>query len=407
MKDFLKALFSRKTGEYLLSWKWVEGFFHWILTSGGTISSIVFLASGIWLSVKNSVPDFIQQYVNSDLANLLTYLSKTAFTALPEIILFLATLQTLDQIKLIRVSEKGSLPQRLAWTWAVLFGIPAVIFVGFALVNIGYSIASRDVSHLVSTVKVINGSKVTVPLTQPGNDYSMPDWIVVGRGLTCFIYALLVFIYESRGKDCFAKYVEEKKALITQITTDKDAEIAKLTSELEQVKSDFAHEKNELMSHFTLQIEDLTLQLNYRNSEVKKLAERASEASLQGLNHWDKSVINWIENADSTVGIDEITLHTGYTKRKIAGANLRTTGRNKERFYKDSVIDFLRKNKPNKSPNYVEIIEESNGNGHGQTEELEILSLPITISKPNNLTGFIDDMVDVFNAETNHHNGHN
>ncbi len=401
MKDFLKGLFSRKTGEYLLSWKWVEALFHWILTSGGTISSIVFLASGVWLSVKNSVPDFIQQYGDGNLTNLLTYLSKTAFTALPEIILFLATLQTLDQIKLIRVSEKGSLPQKLAWAWAILFGIPAFIFVGFALVNIGYSIASKDVTHVVTavaskgvthSVTAVHSTNISVPITQGSNVYTMPDWIVVGRGLTCFIYALLVFIYESRGKDCFAKYVEEKDLLVSQVTSDKDAEIAKLTSdkdsqiaklssELDDLKRSFSSEKNELITQFTLQIEDLTLKLNQPNSEVKTLAAQAFEAGLQGLNHWSKNVISWLESADSTISLDEICSQTGFTKRKILGANLRHTPRNNEKFYKDSVIEFLRKNKPNKSPNYVEIVEESSGNGssngHGDTEEIEILSLPM------------------------------
>lgn len=370
--------------EQFLTWKWVEKLFHWILTSGGTISSIIFLASGIWLSVKNSVPDFIQQYVDGNLANLLTYLSKTAFTALPEIILFLATLQTLDQIKLIRVSDKGSLPQKLAWSWAILFGIPALIFVGFALVNIGYSIASHDVSHVVTAVKLVHGSNVNVPISQPSNDYTMPEWIVVGRGLTCFIYALLVFIYESRGKDCFAKYVEEKDLLISQITDNKDSQIAKLFSELEDLKRSFASEKNDLISSFNLQISDFTLKISELNEIVnsekqrsKKLAEVASEAELQGLNHWSKTVINWIENAGSTLNLEEISLQTGFTKKRILSANLRATARNKEKFYRDSVVDFLRKNRPNKVVNSVEITEESNGNGHSHTEEIEILSLPM------------------------------
>jgi hypothetical protein len=347
-----------------LTWKWVESLFHWILTSGGTISGLIFLSAGVWLSIVKSVPDFIHKYMDTNLADLLTYLSRTAFTGLPEIILFLATVKTLEQIKLARVLDKETIAHKMAITWSWLFGIPSVIFISFALINIGLSLASSD--------------------------YTMPDYIVIGRGLTCFIYALLIFIYESQGKDCFASQVKERDSKISELETrltEKDEQftvaLAKKDREMQDALARKEQELLELREESFLQLtakqnelDNSHLELSREKNEKLRLAERASSLASDKLSFYPKLRAFLEKERCKTLNVDSIVDLTGHPKRRInraiAEKALSLQSRNKEVLV-SSLLKWLQ---DSPLPSVV-IQEENNGNGHSQTEEIETFSLPL------------------------------
>ncbi len=312
---------TEKTKTFL-TWQWVEKLFHWILTSGGTLAGIVFLASGLWMSVLKAVPDFIQHYVNPSVAELLTYLSKTAFTGLPEIILFVATIKTLDQIKTVRVLEKGSLAWRMAITWSFLFGIPSIIFISFSLVNIGLSLASSN--------------------------YTMTDSVVVGRGLTCFIYALLTFIYDSRGHETFSFEIRERDSQLEKITSllaeketqfqsdllAKEKEMLRALAEKEQELFIVKEESFAELQAKQTELNGFLLELSQEKNEKLRLAEKASSLVSDKLSYYPKFTAFLEKTKDKTIMVDSIVELTGIAKRRInkaiADKSLALQSRNKE-----------------------------------------------------------------------------
>ena len=322
------------------------------------------------MSVLKAVPDFIQAYVRPDIASLLTYLSKTAFTGLPEIILFVATLKTLDQIRLVRTLEKGSIARKMAVTWSYLFGIPSAIFITFSLVNIGLSLASST--------------------------YSMPDNVVVARGLTCFIYALLCFIYDSRGHDCLANEVRERDSQIATLESrlvEKDRVNEQALADQErqfeialQVKDRelFAIKEESFLQLEAKQneIEVFLLELSSVKSEKLRLAEKASSLVSDKLSYYPKLTAFLEKEGCKTIDIDTIVSVTGIAKRRInkaiADKSLSLQSRNKEVLV-SSLLKWLQD-----IPAPTVEIEQSfstNGNGHSQdTEKLDIASMPLLLS---------------------------
>lgn len=306
--------------ENLINWQWIDTLFHWLLKSGGTLAGIVFLSSGIWLSISNSVPGLIALIMPVPFSTLLTYLSKTSFTALPEIILFLSALNTLDQIKAIRACRTGTLARHMAWTWAVLFGLPTVAFITYALINIARSLLSKE--------------------------YSMPDTVIVLRGLTCFIYALLVFIYNERGRDCFANELTKRDTDLAiksaEWVTEKsrlDDEIDRLNTEIEQANTSYS-----------VQIESMSRDhadiLIAQEQTVNRLAEKASSLASRGLENYPIGLIEWVNGPNRTCTLEELIARTGHSKRKIQSANVQMDSRNKSRYRMSSVADWLRRTPP-------------------------------------------------------------
>lgn len=312
---------TEKTRSFL-TWQWVEKLFHWILTSGGTLAGIVFLASGLWMSVLKAVPDFIRVYVRPDIANLLTYLSKTAFTGLPEIILFVATIKTIDQIKTVRVLDKGSLAWNMAITWSILFGIPSIIFISFSLVNIGLSLASSN--------------------------YVMPDSVVVGRGLTCFIYALLTFIYDSRGHETFSFEIRERDSQLEKIKSllaekeiqfqsdllDKEREMHLALAEKDQELFIVKEESFAELQAKQTELNGFLIALSQEKNEKLRLAEKASSLASDKLSYYPKLTAFLEKTKDKTITVDSIVELTGIAKRRInkaiADKSLALQSRNKE-----------------------------------------------------------------------------
>jgi|SRR5271157_1195684 len=350
----------QKIGKSLQSWEWIERLFHWIITSGGTLAGIVFLVSSLWLSDIKAVPDFFNKYMPHDQVELLTYLSKIAFTGLPEIILFVSILKTLDQIKLCYGLKKG-LAKNLAIMWAVLFGIPTLIFVSFSLVNIGLSLANTD--------------------------YTMPDSVVIGRGLTCFLYALLSFVYDSRGRNCFANQIAERDAKNKELEASIDAmklahsteiDLMKRThsTEIETLVTAYSNEKLSLAQTHLEEVTEITQHLNAASIQVNLLAERASSLASQGLDSYQLVLDEWINREIKTVTIEEIVRVTGHSRQRINAAissgKIKPDRRNTKKFRVTSIVEWLRT-----IP--VPIVESDrlNGNGNGHDRDTDALSLPL------------------------------
>jgi len=329
----------------LLSWQWTEDCFNWILMSGGKLASMLFLASGIWLSIYNSVKDFVIAILPQGMPQMLTYLSKVTFTALPEIILFLSALNTLDQIKLIRVSKKGSLQSRLAWTWTLLFGIPTLCFISYALFNIAGSLLSSQ--------------------------YTMPDGVVVLRGLTCFAYAVLIFIYSERGRKCFADEIECLQMTLIEKQTELESLANTHTIALEELRNSFvtlleaketelavlqstyeeevfclrdSHQR-QLEDHLNT-IDSLRNELHSTKGIAAKLSERASSLVLDDLASYPNFVREVVDTGLKTITVDFLSEVTGLSKRKIANAKLLRHSRNKDLIMVSSAIEWLRKQVP-------------------------------------------------------------
>lgn len=305
-------------GHNLYTWRWTKSLVYWLILSCGTASDLIFIIATVWISENANVHIFLTGtlHMSQEMTDNLTSLATTMYIALPVFIVFLAMIETVEQLKLWKYDHWAKL-------WTILFGIPAVIFFMLDFVTLSYSVANSQ--------------------------FTMPTFFVVLRADCAFIYASASLIHHFIGEPQEAKRLalkdqqldiahqnmltisREHAEQITRLTAEWQTETARLTAELNALKQRLAGSIS---------------QLNAAQSELNKSSESALEA-------YGDECVAWLKSGIKTANIEEITKFTGHTKRKIANAiergNLQTSTRNKALVLVGSLIQWLAENAPKQS----------------------------------------------------------
>lgn len=294
----------KKHIQTFLTWQWVKAFLYWLVVSAGTVSECCFLIAGIWVSVNARVHPFVLQFATESQSRSVTYLADVAFTALPEIIMPLAIVITLGHVRAALVTKKRS-----PWVWATLFGLPTLLFIVLS----AWTLAASSLSI----------------------GYEVPAFFSVASTIAAYVFSISALLYWKIGSKDYADYVNDLEAEYGAECTELSAEIDRLKSEIETINEAYSVERSELLDRLT-----------NTNKQVNQLAERASSLALQGLENYPIEVIEWLNNGNRTCTLDELIAETGFSKRKIQSANLQVDPRNKNRYRKSSVADWLRRTPP-------------------------------------------------------------
>ncbi len=129
---------ARTIGRSLITWSWTRRLVHWIIISAGTMSECVFLIASLWVSVNANVHTFVLKFISEQTAQFLTELATTAYVILPECIVGLAVVVTLGHVRTWTHNKRDYRPA----IWAVLFGLPTIVFFVLSLVTLGCSVAT-------------------------------------------------------------------------------------------------------------------------------------------------------------------------------------------------------------------------------------------------------------------------
>jgi len=281
----------KKIQEFL-TWNWVKIFLYWLVTSAGTVAECVFLLASVWVSLNATVHALILQIMTEQTTITLTRLSISAFTCLPEIVLGLALHTT---YKLVKNWENE-------WVWAVLFSLPTLIF-------------------MLLTVWTLVCSSLEI-------GYQLVDWMIATRVLAGYSYGVLSMMYVLIGQPDYVDLLTDTRKEYNELRASSSEEIARLASEIDAINQSHFEEVNTLIE------------------QSNQLAERASSLASQGLENHSIELINWLNNDKKTCTIDELVYRSGYSKRKVLSANLKTDSRNKSLIRKSSVIEWLRQTPP-------------------------------------------------------------
>src|SRR5205807_905609 len=328
---------------YLLSWLWVKQFLYWLFVSAGTVSECAFLVASIWMSVNSSVHPMILHMMTEDQSVNLSYVASTIFTAIPEMILGLALLKTIEHCKNIRYKKE----HWYTCVWPVLFGLPTLVFLFISVLTVACSV-----------LKV---------------NYVMPDWGIVARALSGYLFVIVSFLYERIGEPCYAS---ERKGL--------EANIADLNQQIENLKASFAQQLLQITQQTKVTLDEKQTEierfqnlLKSQNDQVLKLAEKASSLELRGLENYPKVISEWIDRGVKTVSIEEAIAITGHSKRRISNAkSLQRHSRNKDLIMVSSLVEWLKTAPLPETPISASISH----NGHSKTSEQNTDSLvPLTV----------------------------
>jgi len=351
MKQIFKQFFQKYLPSgirYILSWRWVKQFLYWLIISAGTMAECCFLIASLWMSVNSSVHPMILTMMDEKQSVQISYIATTIFTALPELIVMMALVTTINHCKDIRFQKD----KWYTFVWPILFGLPTLVFLFISVLTVSCSV-----------LKV---------------NYVMPDWGIVSRALSGYVFAVVYLLYEKLGEPCYAS---ERKGL--------EAEVDQLQARIDMLVADHSAEKQMLIAEHSMKIEDLTTMLKTQSQQVNLLAEKASSLELRGLENYPKVVNDWIEKGAKTVSLGEIEVTTGHSKRQINAAvksgKLAKDNRNKGLIRVSSVIEWLKI-----APLPDTAIPASNGhaNGHSiareqHTDPLELQVLTITPLEEN------------------------
>jgi len=282
----------------------------------------------------------------------LSYIATTIFTALPELILSLALVTTINHCRNIRRKKQ----YWYTWVWPVLFGLPTLVFLYLSLLTVSCSV-----------LKV---------------NYVMPDAGIIARALAGYTFAIVYLIFEKIGEPCYAS---ERKAM-EQTIADQKAEMDRTKAHFETAlqtansnfqiamqskQAEFEYRVNEIVGQGKSRIEHLQNLLEAKDVQVQKLSERASSLVAQGLENYPKVLSELVNGGVKTVSVDDLSDLTGISKRRInAAKSLQRHSRNRDLIMVNSAIEWLKKQPLSDIP--------ISSNGHNDTDPLELSVLTIT-----------------------------
>lgn len=322
---------ARGTGRSIITWEWTKRLLYWLIISAGTMSELVFLVASLWVSINANVHAFVLLFIPEEMTVHITELATTAYVALPECIVGLAVVVTISHTRLWLSNKRDYRP----FIWAVLYGLPTVIFLILSLITLGNAVAS-----------------VT---------FTMPTQLVVVRALAAFMFAFTSLIYTQLGipqeKDRLAK----KDALIEDLRAEKEKEIANLTQEKDAKLADLVRQTSAKIADQEKEIRRLT-DLNNRQNDILEQQKRQQSELLNALDKSTRGALqaysqecqDWLISGIKTASLDEITRFTGHSKRKlnnaIAAGKIQVSPRNKSLILVSSLTEWLEQNPPNTEP---------------------------------------------------------
>jgi hypothetical protein len=305
--------FFKIVGHYLFTWEWTKALVYWLILSAGTASDLFFLFASLWMSINANVHDFVLTLMSEETAKYVTYLATTAYVALPIFIVGLAVVQAVGHIKMWKI---GGFWSRF---WAILFGIPAVIFLVMDFITISCSVAS-----------------VT---------FEMPMFFVILRADSAFIFAFGSLIFFFLGKPQERERLAKKDTRIDELqaemasslatlATEKDNFIAALRAEKDKLIADLTKEKTSMLASAAQEKESLLSTIDAKNDEIESLKSLLSQTQ-KGFLELNKAVnqseetalqaygeecINWLNSGVKSANVLDIARYTGLTTTKIKNA---------------------------------------------------------------------------------------
>src|SRR5579875_349646 len=289
----------------ILSWQWTRRLLHWIIMSAGTMSELVFLIASIWMTVNASVHSLVTLVIPDALTVHISQLATAAYVALPECILGLAFVTTIGHYRVWAYNRKD-IP---ALIWAILFGIPTLIFLVLSLITLGNSVANVA--------------------------FTMPEPLIIIRAIAGYWYAFVSLLYTQLGMPQEADRLRMKDTMLAALRNEKDAMQQALQQEIARIQRelDTVYEENE--------------RLIGEKNDLYKAAIQSRETALQA---YPQYVIDWLNSLNKTVALDDIAVQTGINKRRlqraIAKGELRIRGTNKNLIWVPSLREYLEKNPP-------------------------------------------------------------
>ncbi len=322
---------SKNVAHSLFTWQWTKFFLHWLIISAGTIAECVFLLASLWISVNASVHTFVLLFVDETTTQHITELATAAYVALPELILGLAFVVTIGHVRLWLYDRKNY----AALAWAVLFGLPTLVFLVLSLITLACSVLSVN--------------------------FRLPEPLIVVRALAGYLFAFAGLLYTQLGLPQEKDRLQKKDSFINQLRQESSDSLATLRQENTVSFEALRQEKETIIS--ALQNDNLRLQeiieqhkAELRESkellaeskntqmELLKAVNKSSETALQA---YSQECINWLRSGVKTVSVDDINHFTAHSKRKIGNAitagNLQTASRNKDLVMVSSLIEWLKK----------------------------------------------------------------
>src|ERR1700676_1027048 len=221
----IMAKFQENAGKFfhsffhsLKTWEWTKRLVYWTVISAGTMSEWVFLVASLWVSINANVHSFVLLLIPDGVTRHITELATAAYVALPECIVGLACVVTISHIRMIMYNHRDY----RSIIWAVLYGMPTLVFLVLSVFTLGNAVASVD--------------------------FRMPVVFVVIRAIAGYWFAFTSLLYMQLGTpqerdrlqekdDKIASGIAELRRLndLLQVTIDRmkaeyQAEIARLNA---------------------------------------------------------------------------------------------------------------------------------------------------------------------------------
>lgn len=311
----------------LFTWSWSKSLLYWLIVSGGTMAELAFLIGSIWMSLNATVHPFILMFVSEAETRYLSFLATSAYVALPELIMPLAVVITINHIRVYIYNRKNW--NELVWT--VLYGIPSVFFVGLSAYTIGESVASIG--------------------------FIMPEPLVIIRALAGYLFASTSLLYWQLGKPQEVERLRKKDEEREALKKEKDGTISELQAETARLTDLLASETARLTGLLQSETARLTALITEQNGimarqkkQNEELVNTVNKSADDALEAYSDECKKWLRSGVKTVSVDDINQFTGHSKRKIHGAidagKLQTASRNKELIMVSSLVEWLKINLP-------------------------------------------------------------
>ncbi len=194
-----------RVGQYIFSLQWIVDIVRWLIGRGGLIAESAFLLATLFVTLEVVANKLVTWIVWSpDFLSLLNQLCLTAFTALPELIIFQAIAITFDHWQMV-IRNKDRID---CLAWAIAFTIPTVLFLVLTIITI------------CSFINIESVARTTVTFQSGGIMLTI-------RCLTGWWYGMCSALFAKRGKK---GYTAQFDLLQTEINSLR-SNIAKLVSE--------------------------------------------------------------------------------------------------------------------------------------------------------------------------------
>jgi hypothetical protein len=328
--------YVQKAWTFIFNGHFMVSFVRWMTLTGGNIAESMFLLATLWVTINAVAHPLLLHILPTATIEVANYLAITAFSIVPELIIIPLIITCYSHWSL--VVRRKSKP---AWLWAVLYTVPALIFLGVTVMTIASFVSAKG----------------TVDIQLDGNQ-------LVIRCLSGWWYSTVNMLFAQSGKQQYADMLDEKDATIAQITEA-------FTTEKSQMNDDFAKHQNAMEESFATQKANLersladqkanlesvierlkgdlgtvTIRLEEQSNQARRLAQRAESLERSGLEDYPRVVSEWIDKGVKTAMIDEIVEVTGHQKRKLIRAPFQRSNRNKDLILISSVIDWLKVTPP-------------------------------------------------------------